>query len=301
MENVPEGLLLREAARKEAAAVKREQRESEGNANENVGVFFRELALGIARIKSVLKETRTMDHGSLEGCFAGLVDETRLLQASVTRAASFLSAYDVQKAQKDTAALEQTVRGYKARLIPRQPFSFAAARARQPEFNESTNNDADDSDNEMTAVAVSQGQQQSGQTIVLRELASNFVHFENYSDSSLRVESEESPLALKLSHLEDCTVFAVPIRGSVFVEHCHRCIFQISSAQLRIHDSKDCRFEISTHSDPIIEDSQTLVFSPNYPAGNDASFVNRWNQVRDFNCPIAGASRNFILEKSLEK
>lgn len=284
--NVPEGLLQREAARQ--AAVEARRAERPGTAD----VFWSDLndAMGVIR-ESLRAEVGAGEEGRPDR-IRGLVEATRGLSERIRQMAPSLSAYDIHRAQREVAALEQTVRGYKARLLPRQPFSFERARQAQPINVEAQPDDTPVAAPEAVAAVVAQ-QRNVNLRLDNAALDSNFVHLEHYADSTICIASDHV-FALKLSHLSNCTVSCLPVQGSVFVEFCHGCTFTIAGAQLRVHDSTECRFNLYVHSDPIIEDSTELVFSGDYDVVvPDPSWpANRWQHVKDFNMPIQGSSRN---------
>ena len=111
-----------------------------------------------------------------------------------------MSSYDLQQAQREAAALEQTVRAYKARLMPRQAFSFAAARAKQPPLPD----DEEEGTEEAEAVALP-SEEKVGVDSVISEPGSNFVHLADYTDSRLELQCD-GLLALKLTRLRRTTV-----------------------------------------------------------------------------------------------
>ena len=270
--------------------------------SEQTAAFLAQQDARVAALRKELLRCRELDKHQLPAVFDGLVDQVRVLQASLTRATAFLAPYEIQKGQKELAALEQLVRGTKARLLPRKDFSFERSRARQVLSSAPCDRGGEGAVATAAAVTVTvaASEEKSGEHVVLRETQSNFVQWEGYCDSTLHVASGEL-YALKLSRLRRCTVVCGPVRGSVFVEQCSDCVFVLCAAQLRIHNCERSEFRIVVQSDPVIEDCSSLVFSPKYdsalmempPVLPDGP--NKWANVRDFNAPIAGSSRNFAL------
>jgi hypothetical protein len=253
----------------------------------------------VAAVRAELVRCRGMEREHLPALFAGLVEQVRTLQASLTRATAFLASYEIQKGQKDVAALEQLVRGTKARLLPKREFSFERSRARQV-FEPAASEERGAA---TASVAPSEGEREKvNETVVLDGAGSNFVSLDHYRDSTLRVASGEL-FALKLSRLRGCSVVCGPVRGSVFVENCSDCVLVLCAAQLRVHNCERCEFRIVVQSDPVIEDCSGLSFSAKYDCGvlGVACAIpegpNKWANVRDFNSPIAGSSRNFVLSE----
>ena len=71
--------------------------------------------------------------------------------------------------------------------------------------------------------------------------------------------------ALWIRGLKQCTVFAVPVGGSIYVTECEECTLYLGSRQLRMHTSTKVAFYIHTSSHPIIEHCTGLTFAP-YPS-----------------------------------
>ena len=84
------------------------------------------------------------------------------------------------------------------------------------------------------------------------------------------------------------------MRGSVFVEHCENCTFELGCGQLRVHETRRCEFVVFVESDPVIEDSSELVFAPNDCIVSH--LPNMWDRVKDFNCPV-DQGKNYSLRK----
>lgn len=246
-------------------------------------------------IKSELMRCRELEKSEAGKVLAGLVDEVRVLQDSLTRASAFLAAYDVQRGQREITAIEQLIRGTKARLLPKKDFTFERSRAQQVLAADVL---SDGGVQVAFRAAPEDTAFQTNQTVELKDLKSNFGNVERYRDSSIVIASD-SLFALKLSRLSGCRLVAGPVRGSVFVQDCQNCDIFVCATQLRIHNCNGVRFHVLVQSDPIIEDCCDLVFSPDYECRPFPvpTVENRWKHVRDFNCPIAGSSRNFVLKE----
>ena len=109
--------------------------------------------------------------------------------------------------------------------------------------------------------------------------------------------------ALWIRSLRGCTVFAMPVRGSVYVTACEDCTLYLGSRQLRIHTSKSVDFYVHANSHPIIEHCAQLRFAP-YPSlppalapGLEAAGLraesNQWELVDDFDWLKATHSPNW--------
>ena len=69
------------------------------------------------------------------------------------------------------------------------------------------------------------------------------------------------------------------IENSALIRNCTGCDFILSTKQLRISGSQSCKFKIKTTTEPVIEDSLELTFSPLVMSED-----NKWNRVKDFSC-----------------
>lgn len=298
-----EGIIERDLARK--ALIEKRKEEKGLSLAEKSQVFFQDLDQSIGALKAQLRECKNLEKSSLPGVFEELIIQSRMLQTNVTRMNGVLSAYDIQKAQKDVSTLEQTIRSYKLRLIPKQPFTFEKAREKQRRIWESQGGERAGEEGETEEVQSQKEtlkkveERKKNEKVRMETLASNFLHLKNYEDSILEVLDAEL-FALKIDNIVGSKMFCGPVKGSIFVENCRDCVFELTCAQLRVHDCENCVFNLIVKSDPIIEDSTNLVFTDKYPEnmfeGQMAGFEgveNRYRHVKDFNCPIQNASRNF--------
>jgi hypothetical protein len=74
--------------------------------------------------------------------------------------------------------------------------------------------------------------------------------------------------SLHLQHIRNCKIYASePTLGAVHVTDCHSSEIRCCSYQLRVHDSRDVKFDVWTRSGPIIEDCTGMEFSGNYYSG----------------------------------
>lgn len=112
-----------------------------------------------------------------------------------------------------------------------------------------------------------------------------------------------SSRVLWIRGLQNCTVFAVPTRGAVYVSECTGCTLYLGARQLRMHTSKACDFYIHTASHPVIEHCGGLRFAPYPPlpphlAAEHADLhesANMWSAVDDFNWFKHGQSPNWCV------
>lgn len=286
-------LLEREEARKEAVEERRRQQSAE-DTGENATTFFAMLNAEAAQLNKDLSATQ-------KGCdvavFDALIARVRGLQAALTKATTYLAAYDVQKAQRDITQLEQAVRGRKARLIPRQEFSFDAVRKKQQLVAAVARADVVAVAVPVSAAAVAPAVRHTDETLhyTLEQMGTDFT----VCDATRCVVRVAAGLfALKLARLSQCTVTCGAVQGSVFVDGCVDCTIELAgAAQLRIHSTQRCTFRIVVRSDPILEDSTALVFAPlpGHDGDGDGGggHANHWANAKDFNC-LGGVSPNFV-------
>lgn len=97
--------------------------------------------------------------------------------------------------------------------------------------------------------------------------------------------------SLFLSNLKNCVVGPVKVETSILIQHLTNVKLQISSRQLRCHDSSNVHIYCSTNSGPIIEDCNKFVFLPWSSGGC-------FDKVEDFNWQKQSASPNFKIDRS---
>lgn len=98
---------------------------------------------------------------------------------------------------------------------------------------------------------------------------------------------------VQIDRLQNCRVFIGPVESSCFVRNCEGCEFIMACRQLRTRDLKDCTFRLLAGTDPVIERSTGITFSPFSgayhglrkhceSAGLDPN-DNHWRLIFDFN------------------
>jgi len=216
--------------------------------------------------------------------------------------------------------LEQSIRGRRARMIPRKPFEFKISRAKQEarqlssrerekQSSDTIDNNNDDNGNvtlqklhmeEPTASGI------AGESLVYEHLEErkNFA-FYDLTDCCISVQGVTR--AVRLNGLLRCKVFLGPVTGSVLLHNCHNTTFELATGQLRIHTSTDCTFQVVCRSGPIIEDCSRLVFGCHYPTNvyleledhlEEAQLslkCNQWRDIKDFCWLRQEPSPNFSL------
>lgn len=295
-----ERLVAREQARVAAQEERRRQASAE-RSGEDPSAFVASLHAALEALRADLAAVPAE-----ASAFDDLIIRTRAWQASLTRAAPYLAAYDIQRAQRDITSMEQRVRGRKARLLPRQEFSFAPVRARQQLAARTSDVVAPSAHAPSTCDAAAAAVRRNERLqIRLGDVGSDC----SVCDAEDCVVDVEGGLAaLRLRRLVRCQVRCGPVGGSVFVDECADCHVMIEgAAQLRIHTTRDCRvccfcfvcafgaihllqFGVVVRSAPILEDSSGLVFYPLHGQHEG----NQWREAKDFNC-LGTVSANFVV------
>lgn len=126
---------------------------------------------------------------------------------------------------------------------------------------------------------------------------------QDLTDCDVRLLSSSSVLWIR--GLSGCTVFGLPVKGSIYVTQCKDCTFYLGSRQLRIHTSQRVDFYVHASSHPILEHCSALRFAPYPPLpaalGGEAPFAavgiapehNQWHLVDDFDWLKASHSPNW--------
>jgi hypothetical protein len=148
------------------------------------------------------------------------------------------------------------------------------------------------------------GRRQSRPTTTARESSSYLLR--NLQNVIVLVHGSRP--SLHLQHIRNCKIYvSEPTLGAVHVTDCHSSVIRCSCYQLRVHDSRDVKFDVWARSGPIIEDCTGIEFSGNYYSGgaregggNDDGAVvvgrNMFWDVKDFNWLRAlRKSPNFVV------
>jgi len=85
-------------------------------------------------------------------------------------------------------------------------------------------------------------------------------HIKDVTDCDVAVLCWSS--TVQVDRLRNCKVFLGPIESSAFIRDCQDCEFIMACRQLRTRDLKNCTFRLLAGTDPVIERSSELTFSP---------------------------------------
>jgi tubulin-specific chaperone C len=149
------------------------------------------------------------------------------------------------------------------------------------------------------------------ESLLLKELTEDEDFMIKDSKNS-KIQIERIVGAIYLKNLQDCEVSCGPVSGSIFIQNCFNCKFQLACKQvrkkfklkleqLRIHESQDCEFRVFCRNSSIIEKSKNLKFgeySFEYPNRKEdfekvEFFENNWKKIQDFDQPTKIKSSNW--------
>jgi hypothetical protein len=115
---------------------------------------------------------------------------------------------------------------------------------------------------------------------------------------------------VQIDECVDCKVFLGASGESVFIRDCKGCTFYVACKQLRLRDCHDCKFSLYSQTEPVIETSDGIVFTP-FAGGFDGQEncmrsvnldpkINFWWGIFDFN-DEAKTGKNFkVVNKPME-
>lgn len=117
---------------------------------------------------------------------------------------------------------------------------------------------------------------------------------------------------VQIDNVVSSKIFIAGSSGSVFIRNCVNCTFTIACKQLRTRESRDCRLNLHTTTNPAIETSWGMQFAPfngAYPGHDKALdsagldiYTNKWSQVYDFNDPSnTGKNWSIVGEEDDER
>jgi len=214
--------------------------------------------------------------------FEELFEKCQQLRKLLSDEILSLPPYEIAQAQKSLDQIELLLR---SKLMPKKLFSFRSKQTLKPQSLQSKSGKLDG--------IITRKSLHSDQVSTLES------SFDDNDEVLSNAENEEIVMvegiraALHIVNLRRCRVLCSPVSGSIVIENCRdHCLFMLASQQIRIHGCEDCVFYLLVKSNPIIENSKNLQFSPyllTYPqkdlylqlSGFD-SIENKWNCVEDF-------------------
>jgi len=67
---------------------------------------------------------------------------------------------------------------------------------------------------------------------------------------------------VQIDECVDCKIFLGASGESVFIRNCSGCTFYVACKQLRLRDCHDCKFSLYSQTEPVIETSDQITFTP---------------------------------------
>jgi len=241
--------------------------------------------------------------------------KVQALEASFTRSAHILPAYDVQTYRAALKAISGGIAAKRELLAPRKKFSFknrkapaVAATPEEPTLSSAAGGSSaavassfvgdvfnGERFEELRGVTVFRGPGElKGRDVQLRDL------------EGCRIVLLDMIGALHVRNLRRCEVIVGAVSSSALMHHCHECVFTLAAKQLRLHDSDQVALHLHTLSGPVIEHCKRIVFAPfdiSWPEregqlkSSGLGTINMtggpWTEVQDFNWLKRQASPNW--------
>mmetsp|Transcript_37368 Transcript_37368/g.62898 ORF Transcript_37368/g.62898 Transcript_37368/m.62898 type:complete len:440 (+) Transcript_37368:188-1507(+) len=327
------GLILKklaanEDARLAEAAKRREERSSQAAPSESVSEFLGHLNACCTDINTRLV-TMTTSGGeeggtkSAEKALNTITAELQDLEKSVAGASYYLPAYDARASLSAVAALRQKNDQLRAKLAPRQKFSFASRDAfRQQQCQHRDENSrmntipepsgrsaaASMSEKHKTVVPGLRGRQ--GETVIITaaELGGGDGGDAEYMLEDLKDTTVWlcGPMrALFIHRVQNCHIYTGPVRGAMLIEDVRACTVMVAAHQIRIHGAVESDFYLHSRSNPIVEHCTGVRFAPynmyytglrtHKRAAGLAEANDLWQQVHDFGWLRATHSPNWSV------
>ncbi|CAG8488298.1 15581_t:CDS:2 [Cetraspora pellucida] len=268
-------------------------------------------------IQGSMNELSQKSRSSIPSLCDGLLQRISELEKKTTDASRFLPPYD----QRQSILAE---------LTPKNKFSFKSRKTTgsteksvSAESNKIINNDLEvvTSHNEIVPTITSLNQ--NFQTVTLDNKQNCYISVKSYLTNLEK--SEEKVMDFQISNLDHCIVnlvnsnvvigaihikglkdtiiMAGPVRSSILIYDCERCVFLIGCHQFRMHTSRQMTIYLHTTSHPIIEDCHNILFAPYtlsipglgnmFEAAKLDQNNNKSDKVEDFNWLKQQASPNW--------
>ena len=304
---------------------------SESGASAEIRQFEEFFAVELRAVRDTMEQVMALQAATADTpkLFDWWHEQLRELQHLVSGASNFLPTQLREKFGRQIAEYEAKLKAERERLTPKKKFGFKNRSKVGKGATEAKTADGGPTiaasfaaHDQTVAVAAKVDtfqapagchgfRDQQGATLhrpAGEGIASDFA-LENLEGCDVRLLSPTTVLWIR--GLRRCTVFAVPVKGSIYVTACEDCTIVVGSRQLRIHTSSRVDFYVHASSHPIIEHCTDLRFAP-YPtlplhlacafetAGLCAS-QNQWQLVDDFNWLKATHSPNWAVLPEAER
>jgi hypothetical protein len=223
--------------------------------------------------------------------FDYVIDLIPKMKSILVLSASSLNSYDLQQSQKYIDGIEQEVAKSKEELLPKKKFAFSknkkkATSATTTENSNMTSNSSISSSVDIIGKTV---KDISDQILVYTQ--NDDFTFMNIKNSAVYIICVST--AVRIAQATNCKFYFGPVTGSVFIDKCDHCVFNVASRQIRIHTTQECDFYLNVQSRPTIEHCNGIRFAPyafeyesrssdfSNSGFNDKD--NQWQDVQDFN------------------
>ncbi|KAI9116890.1 hypothetical protein K1719_011889 [Acacia pycnantha] len=288
--------------------------ESESSSFESTSSFLSCFSEMKCSIETQLADSQTApsDPSQLKFDFEKISASISDLEKLVAENSYFLPSYDVRSSLKTISDLKQTLESLNSQLIPKKKFAFKNKASKKesgvPELKEPLVSKCTDDSPEKTRLTVrdSPGFRNIVGQVLFKEFRGSEVGEFTISDlDSCEVKLIGCLRVLFVHRLKNCQVYVGPVMGPIHIEEVEGCIFVIASHQIRIHNAKRSDFYLRVRSRPIIEDSNSVRFSPYCLAyegiegdlqhANLDNETGNWANVDDFKWLRATQSPNWSL------
>eukprot|EP00933_Yihiella_yeosuensis_P035594 TRINITY_DN2918_c0_g1_i1.p1 TRINITY_DN2918_c0_g1~~TRINITY_DN2918_c0_g1_i1.p1 ORF type:complete len:392 (-),score=108.17 TRINITY_DN2918_c0_g1_i1:118-1293(-) len=225
----------------------------------------------------------------------------QILEASFTRSAHLLPAYDVQQYRSACKAITEEIAAKRELLAPRKKFSFKRKeKAAEPSPTAASDASGYGSSGSSPPVAATTATTTITTATTTAQLPTapkaealsspaaatesqfNGELFEDLRETSIErgvgeLQGRDVSLknlegcrivlldhigALHVRNLRRCEVIVGAVKSSALMHHCHECVFTLAVKQLRLHDSEKVVLHLHTLSQPVIEHSKRIMFAP---------------------------------------
>ncbi|CAG8577255.1 14233_t:CDS:2 [Dentiscutata erythropus] len=292
--------------------------------------FWQEFQEERGAIQESINELSQKQRSSIPLLCEGLLQRISELEKKTTDASRFLPPYDQRQSILQVRALIEDLNTKKAELTPKSKFSFKSRKATgsteksmTAESNKIINNNLEVITPNNEIVPITTSLNQNFQTVTLNNRQNCYISVNSYLTnleepgekvmdfqiSNLDhcivnlVSSNVTIGAIHIKRLKDTIIMASPVRSSILIYDCERCVFLIGCHQFRMHTSRQMTIYLHTTSHPIIEDCNNILFAPYtlsipslgnmFEAAKLDPINNKYDKVEDFNWLKQQASPNW--------
>ena len=285
---------------------------------ENSDFFISKFSQKHKALENELNNITANNEKELTELFKGINLKIVDLEKSYTRSISFLPNYIRKSTQEKLKSLLDLSETQKMKFLPKKKFGFlkknnAKNVSKQkplsdipPEQPKKVNMEALCSQDTLSILDCSDCEVSKG----AEEVEGKDIVISGAQNACIKLTG--IPGFVSISKVVACQIYIGPVKGSVLIDECRDCTFEVACQQLRIHRTTSCSFYMYVTSKAIIEDSSKLGFAPFhwfYP-GVERDFKktgfdqlqNNWADVDDFDWLVQGQqSPNWFLIAEKER